>query len=185
MKTLFLLTLTSIILFSTTIFGNEGHIHTTEEGTRVLVVRAKVTGYCGVLGCRICNGKWADGKTATGRNSQKTVGIAVPQKHIPMGSWIEIPGEGTFLADDNGGAMRQSAKRGTLQIDRRFPSHRQALKWGVRYKDIRIAMKKSIPGRESFYEKVSLEDIIVPTTNIREALSLFKTIDNEGLRDKS
>lgn len=98
-------------------------------------VSAIVTAYCP---CRRCCGKYADGITATGRNAYTTRGVAVDGKLIKKGSWVTIPGVGKFLADDVGGAMRQSAKKGRYHVDLRFSTHEEALQWGRKELDIFI-----------------------------------------------
>jgi len=94
-------------------------------------VTAKVTGYCP---CAKCCGKWAAGGanrlTAGGRAITAPNGAAVP-KSIAYGAKIRLPDGTTLIADDTGGAMRQSWERGVLHIDRRFSTHREALGWGV------------------------------------------------------
>jgi 3D (Asp-Asp-Asp) domain-containing protein len=95
-------------------------------------VTAKVTGYCP---CRKCCGKWAQGgrnrRTAGGRSINAPNGAAVP-KSVPFGTKIRMPDGTTLIADDTGGAMRQSEREGVLHIDRRFSTHREALNCGVR-----------------------------------------------------
>lgn len=98
-------------------------------------VAATVTAYCP---CAKCCGKYADGVTSTGRDAYKTRGVAVDPKIIPYGSQITIPGAGTFVADDTGGAMRQATKRGEVHIDLRFDDHQKALVWGRQHLDIII-----------------------------------------------
>jgi len=103
-----------------------------QQHSETVTVTAKVTGYCP---CRKCCGKWAAGGanrlTAGGRSVTSQNGAAVP-KSIPFGAKIRMPDGTTLIADDTGGAMRQSWERGVLHIDRRFSTHREALKWGVR-----------------------------------------------------
>jgi 3D (Asp-Asp-Asp) domain-containing protein len=90
---------------------------------------ATVTAYCW---CSKCCGKFADGKTATGRNAKTTRGVAVDGELIKIGSKVRIPGAGPlpFLADDCGGAMRRSARAKVYHVDLRFPTHKKALQWG-------------------------------------------------------
>lgn len=51
---------------------------------------------------------------------------------------MRIPGAGTFLADDTGGAMRRDGRKGVVHIDLRFHSHVEALRWGRQYLDIEV-----------------------------------------------
>ena len=101
-------------------------------------VSATVTAYCP---CERCCGKYADGITATGRDAFKTRGVAVDGTLIKKGSKVTIPGVGTYLADDVGGAMRQFAKKGLYHIDLRFPTHEEALQWGRKHIDILVQDK--------------------------------------------
>jgi len=102
-------------------------------------VEAVVTAYCP---CRICCGQYADGVTATGRDA-RLPGIAVDPKRIPYGSRVYIPGLGWRTADDTGGAMRQSGRRGIVHIDVRMPNHKAARLWGVKRLTVTILKKES------------------------------------------
>lgn len=95
-------------------------------------VAARVTAYCP---CESCCGKWADGITSRGRNALETRGVAVDPKVISYGSMVTIPGHGTFVADDTGSAMRKS---GIVKIDLRFPTHQEALNFGVKMMDVKV-----------------------------------------------
>lgn len=87
-------------------------------------MQAVVTGYYG--------GDFS-GITSTGVDTDEHPrGIAVAPSIIPYGSVIAVPGYGAAVADDTGGAMRKDARRGIVHIDLRFPSHKQAMAWGVR-----------------------------------------------------
>ena len=78
------------------------------------------TAYCP---CAKCCGKWADGMTAIGRDASLK-GVAVDKRIIPLRSTVRIPGYGTVIADDVGGAIKRE------RIDVRFTSHQEALNWG-------------------------------------------------------
>jgi 3D (Asp-Asp-Asp) domain-containing protein len=99
-----------------------------------LCIRAKVTAYCA---CRICCGKHANGRTSRNRDA-KLPGVAVDPCAIPYGSQVKIPGKGTFLADDTGGAMRQSWKKKIYHVDLRMKTHKEARRWGVRWMNIYV-----------------------------------------------
>lgn len=102
--------------------------------SRVLTVRA--TAYCP---CAICCGKYADGKTATGRSAFKP-GVAVDPQAIPLGAHLDIPGytrgpngNGSWIrADDTGRLIKGN------RIDVRFRSHEEAVQWGTRTIRVRI-----------------------------------------------
>ena len=87
----------------------------------------RVTAYC-KGSC--CCGKWADGITASGAKAQGKL-IAAP-KEIPFGTWIDIPGYGYAEVLDRGGSIK--GKR----LDVLFPTHQEALNWGVQYLEIKI-----------------------------------------------
>ena len=86
----------------------------------------RVTAYC-KGSC--CCGKWADGITASGAKAQGKL-IAAP-KEIPFGTWIDIPGYGYAEVLDRGGSIK--GKR----LDVFFPTHQEALNWGVQYLEIK------------------------------------------------
>lgn len=96
----------------------------------------KVTAYC--ADCRICNGKWADGRTALNDDARKCDGVAAAPKLIPYRTKLLIPGVGVKEVDDTGGAMRQAAKKGIYHIDVRFLDHAEARRFGVRWLDVTI-----------------------------------------------
>lgn len=98
-----------------------------------------VSAYCP---CEICCGDSANGKTATGRSAY-TRGVATDWSVIARGSRIDIPGYKNWaLVDDTGGALRAATRRGKIQIDVRFNSHRQALRWGVKTLKCRVWRKR-------------------------------------------
>ena len=93
-------------------------------------VPIKTTGYCP---CWRCCGAFANGHTAINRDVAKfPFGIAVEPKLLPYRIELDVPGYGRAMVDDTGGAMRQSALKGTVHLDLRFQSHQEALNWGVR-----------------------------------------------------
>lgn len=90
-----------------------------------------ISAYCP---CELCCGKYADGVTATGKNAY-TKGVAVDPNVIPLGTKIYIPGYGTVVADDVGGAIKGD------KLDVRFPTHREALEWGRKHKEVTVFLK--------------------------------------------
>ena len=87
----------------------------------------RISAYCV---CSQCCGKWSDGITASGA---KAVGklIAAPPE-IPFGTWIDIPGYGIAEVLDRGGVIKGR------RLDLLFPTHQEALNWGVEYLEIRL-----------------------------------------------
>ena len=60
-------------------------------------------------------------------------GMAAAPALIPYRMTLEVPGYGTALVDDTGGAMRQDAVRHVVHLDLRFVTHAEALRWGRRW----------------------------------------------------
>ena len=94
----------------------------------------KATAYCS---CKRCcdkdpSDKWY-GITASGKKA-KWGTIAVDRKVIKMGSTLKIDGfpDTIFRAEDVGGAIKGN------HIDVWFPSHREALKFGVRNINLKL-----------------------------------------------
>ena len=85
-----------------------------------------VTAYCA---CRKCCGDQADGITATGKRVRPGM-IAADWRRLPPGTRVRLsclPGR-TFVVEDKGGAIKGR------RIDVYIPSHRDALKFGIRRK---------------------------------------------------
>lgn len=88
----------------------------------------KLTAYCT---CSKCCGEWADGITYTGTEATPGRTIAVDPKVIPLGSTVVINGT-EYIAEDVGGAIKGN------RIDVLFPTHQEALQFGVQYADVKI-----------------------------------------------
>lgn len=88
----------------------------------------KLTAYCT---CSACCGQWSDGVTATGTRATPGRTIAVDPDVIPLGSKVYINGF-EYTAEDTGGAIK--GKR----IDVLFPTHQEALNFGVQYAEVAI-----------------------------------------------
>ena len=89
--------------------------------------RFKISAYCH---CSKCCGK-SDGITATGTKVTANRTIAVDPKVIPLGSQVIIDGK-IYIAEDVGGGIKGN------RIDMYFPTHQEALNWGIKYKDVSI-----------------------------------------------
>ena len=87
----------------------------------------KISAYCH---CTKCCGK-SDGVTATGTRVAANRTIAVDPKVIPLGSKVIIDGH-TYVAEDTGGAIKGN------RIDMYFSTHKEALNWGVRTKNVSL-----------------------------------------------
>lgn len=88
----------------------------------------KLTAYCT---CPACCGQWADGITASGTKAVPGRTIAVDPRVIPLGSTVYINGA-EYTAEDTGGAVKGN------RIDILFPSHQEALAFGVQHADVSI-----------------------------------------------
>lgn len=87
----------------------------------------QISAYCH---CVKCCGK-SDGITAMGTKVQANKTIAVDPKVIPFGSKVIIDGY-TYVAEDTGGTIKGN------KIDMYFPTHQEALDWGIRYKQVSL-----------------------------------------------
>ena len=93
-------------------------------------VRFRVTAYCP---CPLCCGIHADGVTASGTRADHPL-VAAPGR-FPFGTLIQIPGYagGRWVrVEDRGGAIKGN------RLDVFFPTHAEALRWGVRWIWFRI-----------------------------------------------
>lgn len=90
--------------------------------------RFKLTAYCT---CEKCCGEWANGITYSGTQATAGRTIAVDPDVIPLGSTVYIDGT-EYIAEDIGGAIKGN------RIDVLFPTHQEALEFGVRYANVTI-----------------------------------------------
>lgn len=86
----------------------------------------KLTFYCP---CYSCNGN-THGITASGTQMAEGRTIAVDPKVIPLGSRVYIEGYGVFVAEDTGGAIKNS------KIDVVVSSHARCNDLGVQYANV-------------------------------------------------
>ena len=91
----------------------------------------RVTAYCP---CEKCCGRFADGITASGAPAIGRI-IAAPSE-IPFGTELFIEGYGYGKVQDRGGSIK--GKR----LDVLFPTHNQALEWGVKMLEVEIPTGK-------------------------------------------
>lgn len=87
----------------------------------------ELTSYCS---CSRCCGGGANAITASGATVQANHTIAVDPDIIPLGSTVYIDGYGTYTAEDTGGVIKNN------KIDIYFPSHEEAIQFGVQYADV-------------------------------------------------
>lgn len=88
----------------------------------------KLTAYCT---CSKCCDEWADGITYTGTKATPGRTVAVDPDVIPLGSTVYINGI-TYVAEDIGGAIKGN------RIDVLFPTHQEALEFGVQFANVSI-----------------------------------------------
>ena len=88
----------------------------------------KITHYCP---CSTCNGR-SDAKTAIGTTMAVGRTIAVDPKIIPLGSNVYIEGYGWRVAEDTGGAIKNT------KIDMCVSSHSEAYAKGVTYAKVYV-----------------------------------------------
>ena len=88
----------------------------------------KLTAYCP---CEKCNGIWVGQPTASGTELTPGRTIAVDPKVIPLGTTVIINGS-EYVAEDTGSAIKGN------RIDVLFPTHEEALEFGVQYADVSI-----------------------------------------------
>lgn len=86
-------------------------------------LRGSVTAYTAKSGAR----------TSTGRKAAYGV-VAVNPKIIPYGTKLYIPGYGTAVAGDTGGALM----KGTALVDVFYPTYKQCNQWGRQNVDVYI-----------------------------------------------
>jgi len=115
----------------------QGQEATATSQPAVRVVKMKVTAY-DPGSC--CCGEYADGKTSIGDNAYVCDGVAADPKLLPYRTRLEIPGVGIREVDDTGGAMRKAGRQNppVYHIDLRFPTHEEALEWGVKRLDVKV-----------------------------------------------
>lgn len=95
-------------------------------------VRMRVTAYCP---CEKCCGEDADGITASGHKIRPGDAFVAADKKYSFGTEMVIPGYKNGQPAkvlDRGGAVRGD------RLDVFFHSHEQALKWGVKYLDVKV-----------------------------------------------
>jgi 3D (Asp-Asp-Asp) domain-containing protein len=88
-----------------------------------------ITAYCP---CHICCGIYSDGATANGYIIQERDKFVAAPKRIPFGTIINIPGYGKVPVLDRGGTIKGN------RLDVFFPTHQEALEWGIRELEVFI-----------------------------------------------
>ena len=103
-----------------------------KPGDEWRTVRMRVTAYCP---CSKCCGQYADGMTACGHVIQPGDTFVAADKRYAFGTKMIVPGydsERAVKVLDRGGAIKGN------RVDVFFPSHQEALEWGVKYLDVKV-----------------------------------------------
>ena len=98
-------------------------------------VQMKVTAYCP---CEKCCGEHSDGITASGHKIAPGDVFVAADKTFAFGTEIVIAGyanDKPVKVLDRGGAIKGN------KLDVFFPTHQQALDWGVKYVEIKVLTK--------------------------------------------
>lgn len=103
-----------------------------EQSGEWRTVLMRVTAYCP---CEKCCGEYADGITACGHKIRPGDAFVAADRRYSFGTEMLVPGynNGQMVKVlDRGGAIRGD------RLDVFFHSHEQALKWGVKYLDVKV-----------------------------------------------
>ena len=95
-------------------------------------VKMRVTAYCP---CPKCCGSYSDGITACNHRIQEGDVFVAADSEYPFGTEMVIAGYNNSRAVkvlDRGGAIKGN------RLDVFFNSHKEALKWGVQYIDVKV-----------------------------------------------
>ena len=112
----------------------QSNVKLEQEVKRLGTIRARVTAYAPLDNK---SGMCADNNpkiTATGTQAKRGV-VAVDPSKIPYFTVLEIPQYGIASAEDTGSAIR---RYNGVAIDILVDSYEEAIKWGVRYLDVKI-----------------------------------------------
>jgi len=110
----------------------EEPISTAEEPVVWQTIRMRVTAYCP---CEKCCGPDSPGVTASGHKIQSGDVFVAADKRYPFGTKMIVPGyndDQPVEVLDRGGAIKGD------RIDVFFPTHEEALEWGVKNLDVKV-----------------------------------------------
>jgi len=93
------------------------------EGKPCVSIWMRVTAYCP---CEKCCGEWSDGVTASGHKIRRGDRFVASGPEYKFGTMVEVPGYGKVPVLDRGGAIKGN------RLDVFFPTHQEALEWGVK-----------------------------------------------------
>jgi len=103
-----------------------------EQSEQWQTVRMRVTAYCP---CQRCCGKYSDSQTACGHKIRPGDAFVAADKQYSFGTEMVIPGYNNaepVKVLDRGGRIRGN------WLDIFFHSHQEALKWGVKFLDVKV-----------------------------------------------
>jgi len=106
-----------------------------EQQSEWQTLRMRVTAYCP---CPKCCGKYSDGITACGYRIRPDDALVAADRKYPFGTEMIIAGyknERAVKVLDRGSAICGD------RLDVFFDSHEEALKWGVRYLDVKVRLR--------------------------------------------
>ncbi|MHC4570909.1 MAG: 3D domain-containing protein [Planctomycetota bacterium] len=121
-----------ITLLSTTVTKTDNSEPILAQSGGWQTVRMRVTAYCP---CERCCGSYSDGKTACGYEIRPDDAFVAADKKYSFGTEMLITGYNNaepVKVLDRGGAIHGN------RLDVFFASHKEALKWGVRYLDVKV-----------------------------------------------
>jgi 3D (Asp-Asp-Asp) domain-containing protein len=121
-----------ITLLSATIAEADNYEPILLQSSEWQTVRMRVTAYCP---CERCCGRYSNGQTACGYKIRPTDAFIAADKKYSFGTEMLVPGYNNaepVKVLDRGGAIHGN------RLDVFFASHNEALKWGVRYLDVKV-----------------------------------------------
>jgi 3D (Asp-Asp-Asp) domain-containing protein len=110
-------------------------VDNSEQSGKWQTAQMRVTAYCP---CPKCCGEYSDGKTACGHKIRPGDAFVAADRKYPFGAEMVIAGYQNgqpVKVLDRGGAIRGN------RLDVFFHSHEEALKWGVKYLDVKVRRK--------------------------------------------
>ena len=100
----------------------------------VYSMRMLVTAYCP---CRRCCGRFADGKTASGRRTTAngSVFVAADTRLLPFGTRVSVPG---YYGGEPAPVFDRGRRIKGRRLDVFFRSHARAKRWGKRWLNVTV-----------------------------------------------
>lgn len=124
--------LAAIILPAIILFNESEMKASPQVAAQWQTIRMRVSAYCP---CEKCCGKYADGITACGHKIRPGDAFVAADKRFSFGTEMIVPGynnDKPIKVLDRGGTIRGN------HLDVFFHTHEQALRWGVKYIDVKV-----------------------------------------------